>query len=313
MRIGASIWPFRWDVPYEKAISRIADLGFKAVELIAWNEEILNGYYTPKRTGELKKIIRDKGLVLSQFVSTPSGMAHPDKKVRDQAVEYFKMALDVCVDLEAELFNGLPDTPFSAPGPQLPARPHVQKFQVHTPNNDPDAWKRNWDNYVETMRHCMALCEAADLRYALEPHPYSYVFNVGSMLRLIEHVDSQALGVNFDPSHLFPMGEVPHVAIYQLGDRIFHAHFSDNDGVTNAHWRPGKGKIDWTAVIQALKDIEFDGVISMELENVPGVSISKTEGPSYASTDATAEFAAENIKAIKYIQSICKQLGVEFD
>src|SRR5205085_466634 len=90
--------------------------------------------------------------------------------------------------------------------------------------------------------------------------------------RLMDHVQSPALGMNFDPSHLFPVGEIPHVVIYQIGDRVFHCHFSDNDALTNAHWRPGKGKIDWTAVMRALKDVGFKGVISIELEDVPGVS-----------------------------------------
>jgi sugar phosphate isomerase/epimerase len=96
--------------------------------------------------------------------------------------------------------------------------------------------------------------------------------NTASMLRLIEHIDSNALGINFDPSHLFPVGETPHVVIYQLAERIFHCHFSDNDGTTNVRWRPGEGKIDWEAVLVALRDTGYDGVISIELEDVPGVS-----------------------------------------
>ena len=35
---------------------------------------------------------------------------------------------------------------------------------------------------------------------------------------------------------------------------------------------PGKGKIDWQAVLVALKDVGYNGVISIELEDVPGVS-----------------------------------------
>ena len=41
MKFGASIWPFQWDPPYEDGISRIASLGFEAVELIGWNRKLL--------------------------------------------------------------------------------------------------------------------------------------------------------------------------------------------------------------------------------------------------------------------------------
>ena len=34
MKIGTSIWPWKWSPPYDETISRIAKAGFKAVELI---------------------------------------------------------------------------------------------------------------------------------------------------------------------------------------------------------------------------------------------------------------------------------------
>ena len=36
MRVGAPVWPFQWEPPYEEALCRIARLGFCAVELIGW-------------------------------------------------------------------------------------------------------------------------------------------------------------------------------------------------------------------------------------------------------------------------------------
>jgi len=49
MKFGASIWPFQWDPPYEGGISRIASLGFEAVELIGWNRQ------SPTHTIRLRK------------------------------------------------------------------------------------------------------------------------------------------------------------------------------------------------------------------------------------------------------------------
>ena len=47
MRLGAPVWPFKWEPPYEDALRRIAGLGFRAVELNASNGDILANYYTP--------------------------------------------------------------------------------------------------------------------------------------------------------------------------------------------------------------------------------------------------------------------------
>jgi sugar phosphate isomerase/epimerase len=243
MKFGASIWPFQWDPPYEDGISRIASLGFEAVELIGWNRQILHEYYTPKKVKELRTFVEDSGLEISEFVSTPEGMASSDEKERDRAVEHFKRAVEVAVGLGTGIVNSVSAYPFDLEFPRITDRPHLQQWTVDIPSGLD--WKKNWEDYVDVMRRCALICEDADLRYALEPHPYRHMSNTASMLRLIERVGSDALGMNFDPSHLFPVGETPHVVIYQLAERIFHCHFSDNDGTTNVHWRPGRGKIDW--------------------------------------------------------------------
>lgn len=313
MKFGASVWPFRWDTPYDEAIRRIAALGFKAIELIAWNRNVLDSYYTPQEIRNLADIIASEGLELSEFVSTPSGMASTKREERDAAVEHFKRMVEVAVGLGTKLVNSVSVYPFAISVPRVTDRPLMQEFMVDYPSHL--NWKQNWEDYVEAMRRCCDICEDAGVRYALEPHPFRYMANAASMLRLIEHVKSDALGMNFDPSHLFPMGEIPHAVIYQLGDRILHCHFSDNDALTNVHWRPGKGKIDWTAVMRALQDTGFDGVISIELEDVPGVSRGSAPVPGVykGNWDATDTFIAENLASVAYIRRICEELNIPIE
>jgi len=310
MKFGASIWPFRWDTPYDEAIRRIAALGFKAIELIAWNREVLDSYYTPQEIKKLRDVIASEGLELSEFVSTPSKMASANKAERDASVEHFKRAVEVAAELGTKLMNTVSVFPFAIPIRPVTDRPHMQEFSVDYPSDL--NWKQNWDDYVDVVRRCCDICADAGLKYALEPHPFRYMSNTASMLRLIDHVGSDALGMNFDPSHLFPMGDIPHTVIYQLGDRILHCHFSDNDAMTNVHWRPGKGKIDWKAVMRALKDTGFDGVISIELEDVPGVSrgAAQVAGVYKGNWDATDAFINENLAAVAYIRGICEELEI---
>jgi len=144
------------------------------------------------------------------------------------------------------------------------------------------------------------------MRHALEPHPWRIVNNADAMLRLIEHVGSKALGMNFDPSHLFPMGETPAVAILRLKGRIFHTHISDNDASSNVHWRPGKGKIDWVSVLKALKAIGYDYVLSVELEDVPGVS-------RHGQEDAEPIYDTELTKAMEFLKATGKEAGVKVE
>ncbi len=310
MKFGASIWPFKWDTPYEETIPRIAKLGFKAIELIAWDRTILNEYYTPQRVKELRSLVEGEGMEISEFVSTPRGMADPDKATRAAAVEHFKEMLEVADGLGTKIVNSVSVHPFNIEFPRITDRPLMQEQLVDIPPGLD--WKQNWEDYVEVVRQCANLCEAAGFRYALESHPYRYMANAAGMLRLIEQVQSPALGMNFDPSHLFPVGEIPQVVIYQLGDRVFHCHFSDNDGTTNAHWRPGKGKVDWQAILVALKDVGFDGVISIELEDVPGVSRRMPIASGVVRRGETREdaFDRENVLSVQYVLDIADQIGI---
>ena len=61
MQLGASIWPFQWVPPYDDGIRRLARLGFKHTELIAWNRQTLDEYYTPQLAGELQATLRGLG------------------------------------------------------------------------------------------------------------------------------------------------------------------------------------------------------------------------------------------------------------
>jgi sugar phosphate isomerase/epimerase len=303
MKFGACVWPFKWDTPYEDTLRRIAGLGFKAVELIAWDRETLDTYYTPQRIKDLRALLDDLGLELSEFVSTPRSMASPDAAAREQAVDHFKRLVEVGVELGTSLVNTVAPNPFNLPFPRITEKHLAQLWTVELePGMD---WAQNWADYVEVMRRCCAICEDAGVQYALEPHPYRWMRNAASMMRLIEHVDSPALGMNFDPSHLFPMGEIPQIVVYEVGERVLHTHFSDNDGTSNAHWRPGKGKIDWKAVLQALKDVGYDYVISIELEDVPGVA--------HRGRPSSAELDREVLLTMDYISELCQQVGITLE
>jgi sugar phosphate isomerase/epimerase len=303
MRFGAPVWPFQWEPPYEDAVRRIAHLGLRAVELIAWDRAALDTYYTPERIASLRALLKTEGLALSEFVSTPPGLSSPDPDRRRAAVEHFRRAADVAVALGTDTINTVAPYPCDLAVPPLTTRPLAQVWTVAVPPGL--GWADNWAAYVEVIHQLCAICEERGLRYALESHPYRWVCGAASMLRLLDHVPSPALGMNLDPSHMFPTGEMPHLAAYQLAGRVWHTHVSDNDGMTNAHWRPGKGKIDWRALLAALHETGYTGTISIELEDVPGVS--------RPGRTATTALDAECVQARDYLSGLCADLGIPLE
>jgi sugar phosphate isomerase/epimerase len=313
MRFGASIWPWKWEKPYEDTIKRIGRAGFRATELIAWDDDAFTDYFTDEKVRELRAILDGEGMVLSQFVVKTPNLSSPDPALRAASVELFKQGVEKTVALGSPIINTVVHFPFALSMPQLADRPLVQTFSQEVPR-DLD-WAQNYQDYLDGLRQCARAAEDGGIRYSLEPHPFRYGANTEGLLRLIDEVGSPALGVNVDPSHLFPVGDLPHVTVYRLGDRVLHCHFSDNDGETNVHWRPGMGKINWQHLMQALADTGFDGVISLEFEDIPGVSRGPrhTHGAYRGNDVATEGFEEEYQTALTWLTGLAKEAGLKVE
>jgi sugar phosphate isomerase/epimerase len=300
MFFGAPVWPYQWHPPYAESIKRIAGLGLQGVELIAWSKEVLTDYYTPGQIRELKDLIASEGLSLTNFYHGPPNTGSDDAAARSAAFDGVRRAVDVAAALGSRLLTGTAPYPFARDVPHMLTRPTSQEWIVDVPAGLD--WARNYQDYADGLTEVCTLARQAGLRVAIEPHPYRWVCSAQSMLRLIERTGADNLGLNLDPSHLFPNGEIPHYTAYQLGSRVFHTHFSDNDGQSNAHWRPGKGKVDWAAVLRALRDIGYDGVLSLELEDVPGAG--KRDRPSGPALDQ------ETRRAVAYLSALAEEEGI---
>jgi sugar phosphate isomerase/epimerase len=209
--------------------------------------------------------------------------------------------------------NTVTHYPFAVKYPPLIDRAVTQIFTVDMPA-DFD-WKQNWLDYVDAIRQCAQYAESVGLKYSLEMHPFRYGSTTEGLLRLIEAVDCPALGANFDPSHTFPNGDMTHVSIYRLADRLWHCDFSDNDGTNNMHFRPGKGKIDWASTMKALKDIGYDGVVSLEFEDIPGVSrgTRPQAGAYQANTEASPAVDREYLIALEYLTGLAQEAGLNVE
>ena len=92
-------------------------------------------------------------------------------------------------------------------------------------------------------------------------------------------VPSQAIGIEFDPSHLYWQGIDPLRALREYKDRVYHVHAKDTEmlperryrgGVNGDYFRfriPGYGEINWAAFISALDEIGYNGGIAIEHED----------------------------------------------
>jgi sugar phosphate isomerase/epimerase len=298
---GSTIWTFNWNPPYEAALRRLIGTGCKGFELTAWSAEMLD-YYSAARIRDLKALADGEGLMLTNFFYNLPFSCQAGKPVSTVDLDAYKRGVDVVAEIGAPVMTSMTPYPFQSDIKPILQRPTSQEWGAAV-----DAawdWTAEYDAVVDGFAAACEIAAKVGLRVAIEPHPYRWVSSVQGMLRLIERTKAENLGLNFDPSHLFPAGDMPHYVILALGKRIFNTHFSDNEGHTNAHWRPGRGKIDWKAIFAALRMIGYSGPITLELEDAPGASHWTHK------REATPEFDEEMRRGMDYLRAAAAELDI---
>lgn len=141
----------------------------------------------------------------------------------------------------------------------------IEKFVIH-PSGEPledDEREDRMKCAKETLAELAEIAKRNDAVIAVEDLPRTCMGkNSDEIAELISLHDD--LMVCFDTNHL--LDEDPVEFIHKIGNRIITTHISDYDFINERHWLPGEGKIDWQAVLQALKDIDYNGVWLYEVE-----------------------------------------------
>ena len=129
------------------------------------------------------------------------------------------------------------------------------------------------DQWMWAIEACRRLGEYADrkgldIALELEPFRLSLLNNVGEMARFIHECGHPRVRANIDISHLVLSDSGPD-SLSQLKDKAIHVHISDCDGKVHGDLPPGRGVVKFAPYLQAIKELQMDGVISIELEYSP--------------------------------------------
>lgn len=100
--------------------------------------------------------------------------------------------------------------------------------------------------------------------------------------KIFDLLDSDYLGLNYDPSH-FVWQQMDYLApIYEFKDKLFHVHYKDIKVYRNKIQKvgvmatpleymspklPGLGDVDWGKYVSALTDVGYSGYTCIEVED----------------------------------------------
>jgi sugar phosphate isomerase/epimerase len=88
------------------------------------------------------------------------------------------------------------------------------------------------------------------------------------MVRFIDDVNHPRVRANIDISHLV-LSDTSPLDVKKLRGKAIHVHLSDCDGKVHGDLPPGRGVVKFGPYLQAIKELNIDGVISIELEYAP--------------------------------------------
>jgi sugar phosphate isomerase/epimerase len=123
---------------------------------------------------------------------------------------------------------------------------------------------------IENIADLAELAGEHGLTLAVKPHVGQAIYNRDTALRLVDEVRAPALGLNFDPSHLFRADEEPQEVAHRWKGHIATSHFRDCASREQAvgppeNQIPGRGIVDIPATLKALKDTGYDGPLNLEV------------------------------------------------
>lgn len=145
---------------------------------------------------------------------------------------------------------------------------HVQNLATHVgflPENPHDE------------KYAAVLCAVGNIIEKCEENNQNFLFETGqetpvTLLRTIQDLKSEHIGINLDPANLILYGKAnPVDALDTIGKYVRGIHGKDGLYPTNGHELGnevplGQGKVNYPAFIKKLKEIGYQGDITIERE-----------------------------------------------
>lgn len=231
------------------------DLGrFKAIKALGFDfiELLMPEPLDNLDLGEVRTALSDceLGVVLAARVNTERSIVSADPKTRQGGIDYLKTCIEAAAVIGAEIVGG-----------PLYGGPLVFAGVRPTPIDEAER-KARFERCLEGLAEVSTDAAAAAVRLALEPlnrFETDIVSTVAQGIRVVDQVDSPALGLLLDSFHMnIEEGSISD-AIRKAGKRI--VHFQANE---NHRGFPGTGHLPWGDIFRALHEVGYQGPVCLE-------------------------------------------------
>ncbi|MBM4019554.1 MAG: sugar phosphate isomerase/epimerase [Planctomycetes bacterium] len=252
MKLAFSTNAFK-QVSLEESLRQIAACGYAGVEIMADVPHAYPPHVDARRRKAVLDLCRELRLTitnLNAFTLFAQGdtwhpsWIEPEAALRERRCEHTLAAIRLARDL------GSPGISLEPGGP-LPACMDRAAAM---------------DLYRQGLRRMLPEAQQCGVNLLVEPEPGLLIERPEEFEELLAGLSHPRLALNFDIGHFYCVGVDPAGAARRLAAHIRHVHLEDiAPSREHRHLVPGRGAIDFPAVLAALADAGYDGWVTVEL------------------------------------------------
>lgn len=224
----------------EAWLRQVPDFGLNAVE-------IYHGFITPENRPQVKRLLDDLGISVSQLTCAPD-FTNPDPAERERQLSEMKAKVEIAADLGAKAVR-------------------VTAGMVHEGLNVQDGIHYA----VEGMTQLLEYSEPLGVKLCYENHykdrrwtQEDFSFRVEVFLQIFERIEPTAVMVNFDFANPLMTGADGVALLTRVAHKVFHVHAGDRVPGVYQHCVLGTGGVDFDALLSILKQNEYAGYLTIE-------------------------------------------------
>lgn len=243
----------------EDTIYRLSTMGYDGIEIGCASPHAWPDYLSKERRTEVKEILQKNRLNVAAMLPAPGGglgvnPSSPLKEEREFTVRHYKDVIRLAHDWEC------------------PTVIWIAGWVVHGTSQQ-DAYQYS----VDGLTNCARYAKDLGITLVVEPTPAdsNLIESADDALSLAADAGEENVKVMFDTYHALYRNEVPSDYVYRMREKLHHIHISDNNRLP-----PGQGNGNFDSVLKALKEIDYQGYLSLEV----GFDTRKADPDWYSST-----------------------------
>jgi sugar phosphate isomerase/epimerase len=263
---------------FAEAVRRLAKLGYAGVEIMADVPHAWPACLLEEQKQGIRQALADNKVAISNinaFMMNAISDARqkywhpswiePDRHYRQVRIDHTIRALTLAKELGSPCITTEPGGPVEAGA----------------------SWSAALKLFVEMIKPVAAHAEKEGVLLLVEPEPGLLIETADQFEEFMQHIDSPAVGLNFDIGHFYCVSDEPAPTAKRMAKYTRHYHLEDIAATrVHHHLIPGEGAIDFAATLKAIQQTGYDGWVTIELY------------PYVDDPDAAARTALERIRKI---------------